>query len=138
MSDTLQLTESLSTIIQDLKKEAAIERTLSPDKHIDFQLSSLQEELLHLNHQLTKSKRLPTIGAFMSHSQNAFSNNVEFNTWYPTTLWGISIKAPIFSSFMQNAKEKQSKLRWEKAKNNKWQASESLKMQAENTLNVFT
>ena len=73
----------------------------------------------------------------MSHSQNAFSNNVEFNTWYPTTLWGISIKAPIFSSFMQNAKEKQSKLRWEKAKNNKWQASESLKMQAENALNEF-
>ena len=137
LSDTLQLTESLSAIIQDLKKEATSEGTLSPDKHIDFQLSSLQEELLHLNHRLTKSKRLPTIGAFMSHSQNAFSNNVEFNTWYPTTLWGISIKAPIFSSFMQNAKEKQSKLEWEKAKNNKWQASESLKMQAENTLNEF-
>ena len=137
MSDTLQLTESLSTIIQDLKNESANESTLSLDKHIDFQLSSLQEELLHLNHRLNKSKRIPTIGAFMSHSQNAFSNNVEFNTWYPTTLWGISIKAPIFSSFMQNAKEKQSKLRWEKAQNNKWQASESLKMQAENALNEF-
>jgi outer membrane protein TolC len=137
ISDTLQLTESLSTIIQDLKNETTIENTLNLDNHIDFQLSSLQEELLHLNHRLNKSKRIPTIGAFMSHSQNAFSNNVEFNTWYPTTLWGISIKAPIFSSFMQNAKEKQSKLRWEKAKNNKWQASENLKMQAENALNEF-
>ena len=137
LSDTLQLSESLSNIIEDLKKEPASQSALSIDKHIDFQLSSLQEELLHLNHRLTKSKRLPTIGAFMSHSQNAFSNNVEFNTWYPTTLWGISIKAPIFSSFMQNAKEKQSKLKWEKAKNNKWQASESLKMQAENAQNEF-
>ena len=137
LSDTLQLSESLSNIIEDLKKESVSQTTLSIDKHIDFQLSSLQEELLHLNHRLNKSKRLPTIGAFMSHSQNAFSNSVEFSTWYPTTLWGISIKAPIFTSFMQSAKEKQSKLEWEKAKNNKWQASESLKMLAGNADDEF-
>jgi outer membrane protein TolC len=137
LTDTLQLTESLTVIIENLKSEATIENPKTFEKHIDFQLASQQERLLHLNHRLNKSKRLPTIGAFMSHSQNSFSNNAEFNTWYPTTLWGISIKAPIFSSFMQNAKEKQSKLEWEKAKNNKWQASESLRMQAENAFDEF-
>jgi outer membrane protein TolC len=138
MGDTLQLSESLESITELTVQNTETIPKLILDNHIDYKLHTIQEDLLHLNHRLTKSKKLPTIGAFMSHSQNSFSNDVAFNTWYPTTLWGFSMQVPLFSTFMQTAREKQTFLDWQKAKNNKWQTSQKLKMQVDNAKTNYT
>ena len=138
MEDTLKISESLEQITDIAMHSAGVDSKLVLDNHIDYNMASLQEDLLHLNHRLTKSQRLPTIGAFMSHSQNAFSNEVDFSTWYPTTLWGISMQLPIFNSFMQTAREKQTFLDWQKAVNTKWQTSQSLIMQADNAMAAYS
>ena len=68
MDDTLQLAETLESITELAIQNTQPDPKLILDDHIDYNLATLQEDLLHLNHRLTKSKRFPTIGASVQFS----------------------------------------------------------------------
>ncbi|PCJ81888.1 MAG: hypothetical protein COA49_02690 [Bacteroidetes bacterium] len=60
-------------------------------------------ELSDWNFKSKKMSSLPTISGFYTNSQNAqrdVFNMFDFNEkWYPTQLWGLQIKMPLFGSF---------------------------------------
>ncbi|MBW8048844.1 MAG: TolC family protein [Cytophagales bacterium] len=111
---------------QQLMKELDVEN------HIDFMLVKTQESLMALNLKKEKFARMPTLGAFATHSQNTFSNSLEFPDWYPTTIWGINVSIPIFDSYGQSSRIRQARLELEKIKNQRTQMEQNLRMQAGN------
>lgn len=95
----------LSTPIDDVVNVAS-EETLVSDfdftQHIDYQLAENQFQTDILKMKNEKATYLPRLNAFYSYGLNSQSNTFNFfddNPWFPTSVVGVSLDVPIFSSF---------------------------------------
>ena len=103
------------------------------ESNIDYQILNSQLELNNLSLKNTKANYLPTLAAFFNYQRQALRNDFDFfdgdKEWYPTTLWGLSLNIPIFSSGQKMAQVKQASIEVEKTENSINQFSEGFKMQ---------
>jgi outer membrane protein len=106
---------------------------ISVESNIDYQILNTQLQLNNLSLKNTKANYLPTLAAFFNYQRQALRNDFDFfegdKEWYPTTLWGLSLKIPIFSSGQKMAQVKQASIEVEKTENTINQYSEGFKMQ---------
>tara|TARA_X000000950_G_C13389168_1_gene447513 strand:- start:39 stop:542 length:504 start_codon:yes stop_codon:yes gene_type:complete len=69
--------------------------------------------------KLEKSKNLPSLSAFVNYGTQAFSEEFSFfkgeQRWFQSSLFGVSLNVPIFSSFGRKAKIAQTKINLETA-----------------------
>ncbi len=109
------------------------EEKFSTENNIDYKLLETQYKLNELSYKNTKANYLPSLAAFFSHQQNALRNDFSFfdgeKDWFPTTLWGLSLNIPIFSSGQRAAQVSQAKLEMEKTQNTLDQLSKGLTLQ---------
>lgn len=94
--------------------------TVTPGQNIDYQVLEKQLELNELSLKNTKANYLPTLGAFLTHQQVAQRNDFNFfadEPWYPTTIWGLKLSVPIFSSGQKAAQVSQAEIEVEKTEN---------------------
>ena len=106
---------------------------IAVESNIDYQILNSQLELNNLSLKNTKANYLPTLAAFFNYQRQALRNDFDFfdgdKEWYPTTLWGLSLNIPIFSSGQKMAQVKQASIEVEKTENSINQFSEGFKMQ---------
>ena len=85
------------------------------------QLGEQSVLLSELDLKATKSEGYPSIFGFFNQQHMAMRNSFDFfdsnKSWYPSTLWGINVKIPIYNSGEGAAKNKQKELELLKAKN---------------------
>ena len=85
------------------------------------QLGEQSVLLSELDLKATKSEGYPSIFGFFNQQHMAMRNSFDFfdsnKSWYPSTLWGINVKIPIYNSGEGAAKNKQKELEFIKAKN---------------------
>ena len=122
--DLLLLSNTLEEIINDGLFQIKNENTKTSDisKNIDVRIAENNVDSKKLLYRLEQSKYLPSISAFI----NGFytGNNDEFTfsdqrqKWFGSSVFGLSIKLPIFSSFARSAKTQKAKLSFEQAKIN--------------------
>ena len=99
-----------------------------------------REALTQLNVKKERYTRLPSVGSFLSYSRNAFRDDFSFfgdGKWYPTTVWGLNIKIPVFDGFGRTARIEQAKLEFEKVKIQKMQLSQNLILIAATSKNEY-
>ncbi|NQY67160.1 MAG: TolC family protein [Flavobacteriales bacterium] len=113
----ISLTDSLGALMNSAEDINLLGQKLDVKSHIDYQLISNQKSLLALDVKKEKFRRLPSVAGFFTHSQNAFSNELKFSNWYPTTIVGVSANIPIFGSGMSTYRIKQATLELEKIEN---------------------
>lgn len=100
----------------------------------EYKLLQTQVTLNELSLRNEKMRNYPTLGAFISHSYTLPSNKLDmFNNrrWFPTTIWGLKLSVPIWSSGRGKARTEQAKLTLEKSVVSMKNAENGLKMQAE-------
>ncbi len=141
VSETITLTDDIETLI-DMGSDNAlslINQPFSPTNHIDYQTVLQGERLSELSLSNTRTGYYPQLSAFFTHSQNSFSNDFSdiVDKFYPTTLWGLQLNVPIFSSGMRYMKTQQSKLELEKTRSQKAMLEQSLTMQAINAASSY-
>jgi outer membrane protein TolC len=106
---------------------------VSIESNIDYKILNSQLALNELSLKNTKANYLPTLAAFFNFQKQALRNDFDFfdgdKEWYPTTLWGLSLNIPIFSSGQRMSQVKQAALEVEKTQQSITQFSEGLKMQ---------
>lgn len=129
LDSELELTDSLQGILEKLtlQNQSADESLMK--SHIQMQIFSTQMELLQLNLKRERAQRLPRIGVFLNHGQYGYSNTFNFKSWYPTTIWGVNLRLPLFDGLGQSRKINQSKLEIEKAKNSTEQFQQGLQLE---------
>jgi outer membrane protein TolC len=97
---------------------------------VDFQLATQNITLQNLNRKALQAQYLPSLNGFFTHQQQSYSNNFNFfgseATYYPSTIFGVNIKIPIFSSLNKHYKIKQAKIEEFKAKITTLQVREGL------------
>lgn len=104
------------------------------------QLLTKQIELQQLNLEVNKNRYYPQLVGFFSHEQQALRNEFDFfgsGDWFPTTVWGLQLKVPIFTGGTNNAKVKQAEIDIQQAELNIQQADAYMKLQFEAAKNRF-
>lgn len=88
------------------------------NSNINYQIAELNVVVNQNLLKYQKSTFLPTISAFLSYSKNGMNNNfgdLFTSDWYPTTVAGLQMNIPIFSSGARRARVQQAKIDVESA-----------------------
>jgi len=130
----IELTDTLQYFLNESEFEALVLKDFSVEKNIDYQMLTIQEQVMSLSLKREKAKYLPTVAAFYRHQEQI--NAPAFN-FMPPDIVGISVDIPIFSSGMRNSKVKQAQLELEKVQNTKTQVYDALSIEFEKSKNDF-
>ena len=94
--------------------------TNTVSQNIDYIIASKNISSQKVLLKLEQSKALPTLSAFIKRGYNGNSNSFNFfksnQKWYGSSIAGVTMSIPIFSSFKRSAKTQQAKIELEKAK----------------------
>lgn len=137
--DSLVLVDSLDGFVENLDFEEILYKEFDLEKNIDYKLMKTQEGLAMLNLKREKSTHLPQLAAFFSHSQASYSNEFSNigNDWYPSTIIGLQLKIPLFSSGSRRSKVQQKRMELDKTRNKKLELEQNLKLQVEQARTDF-
>lgn len=139
LTDSIEVNQSLDYFIAEAKVLG--QNNFNSTAHINYQLVEQQLILSRLNNKNEKAFALPSLAGFVMHQQQALRNDFNFfengEPWYPSTLWGLKLTIPIFSSGMRLSKINQTKLEVEKLENSLHQLDNALKIQYQQALANF-
>ncbi len=126
----IKIEGNLKDAVSEIEESNILNETFNVNQNINYKLMQIQENLSDLSLQREKTKYLPSIAAFYSYSKKAMSDSLnllsESENWYPTSLWGIQVSVPIFSSGQRYAKVKQAQFDLDKSRNLKQQTEQAL------------
>ncbi len=131
IAKTIELTEELTSIVNEVDAEGLLSADLNIENHIDYRIINNQEQASFLLMKQEKSAFLPRLSANYSFQENAFSEDFDFFSdapWFNAQLVSLNLSVPIFSSGMRLAKVQQARLEYEKVTIAKKQVTENLKM----------
>jgi len=130
---TISLTENLDQVLQTIEQANPVLQEFNVAQNQYYILMDQQQQLDGYNLRNEKSKYLPSVGAFFTHSQNAYRNEFDFfsgnGAWYPTTVWGVQVQIPITSSGQKLMRVQQAEIKLDQDANNLKQLEEQLKFQ---------
>jgi outer membrane protein len=115
----LGLTSSLTNILEAPEFTNIAISQFVLDSHIDYKMASNNLDRKNVNHKYQRSFYYPRLNGYLSHSQTAQRN--EFNIfesgqpWYPTTVWGLKLNVPIWSSGQRHFSTQRAKIASEQA-----------------------
>jgi len=135
INTTLILTDSLDGLVENNINLELISSEFNFSDHIDFKISENNREGNRLMVKLEQSKALPTLGAFVNYGNQAFSDSFSFfnndQQWFGSSLLGVSLNIPIFSSLSRKSKTAQAKIALENADIRLEETKERLNLLAE-------
>jgi outer membrane protein TolC len=110
--------------------------SLSLENNIDFKIAKNNEKSQELLLKYEKTKALPNLTAFINGGYAGNSDNFDFlkssQQWFGSSIVGVSLNVPIFSSFGRSAKTQRAKIDFEKAKTELTETEQQLKLQTAN------
>ncbi len=126
---TLNLTEKLSEVMQQINVQALLDQSFNPSGNIDMQMLETQENLAELNIKGKKAQVLPTLAGFYSYNQSGQGNKVNDLDWFPSSMIGLQLDIPILAGGQRRAQISKAKVELEKARISRNMVQEQLLMQ---------
>ncbi|MBU1371051.1 MAG: TolC family protein [Bacteroidetes bacterium] len=137
----LELEENLDDLVEASAAQALLGSNFQVSKNIDFQILKNQQDLALLQVKLEKSSYLPTLSAFVNYQTQAQRTEWDFfnasGKWFGSSVFGVNMNIPIFSSGQRHAKVKQAQFDLEKTRVAEQQLKSSLEIQYETTLKDY-
>lgn len=134
MDEEIVLTDNLDTLILGNIDLSLLAKTFSVTNHIDYKIAENNKEGNRLLVLLEKSKALPSLRAFVNYGYTGNSDTFSFfnsdQKWYNSSLFGVSLDIPIFSSFERRSKTRQAKFEFDNADIQLLEIKEQLNLQA--------
>lgn len=132
----IALADDLRAIVNDPAETALSEQGFAPDQHIELKEAETIIRLQTLNMRNERAKALPSLGGFVNHQQ--VWNGPDFDPggaypFYPTTLWGMKLTVPIFSSGNRHHKVKQAQVALKQVEINRTATEQRLLAEVERT-----
>ncbi|WP_420551707.1 TolC family protein [Tenacibaculum aiptasiae] len=131
----LKLTDSLDDLVVNNTNLNLLAQKFDLDNHIDFRIAENDREAKRLLMRLEKSRALPSVRAYVNYSRLANADSFNFfnssQDWISTSVFGVGINIPIFSSLGRSAKTAQAKIALESADIRLAETKQRLNLQAE-------
>ncbi|MHC1706528.1 MAG: TolC family protein [Bacteroidales bacterium] len=135
LADHIMLKDSVNGLLTQMNPEPILASALKLENHIDYRMMKTQEKFQWLNMKKEQSSYLPVISGFYTYQERAMRNEFDFldknGDWFPTSIIGLQMDIPIFSSFSRQSKVQQARLSLEKTKNLVNQVAQGLQLNAE-------
>ncbi len=136
-----ELTDNLETLtaqnmnLELLTAEETVENT------IDYQIAENNMRSNELLLKLEKSKYLPTLSGFINGGYAGYGDQFDFlkkeQNWFGSSVFGVSLNLPIFSSFGRHAATQRAKINLEKAQTDLTETEQQLKLQISNAKSEY-
>jgi len=137
----LELTDDLNALVLRAAQDLGSSTTMDLQKQIDVRIAENFTEQRRLEWQLERSRALPSFSAFMNYSTQAFSNDFTFTDnsqqWFQSSVVGLRMQVPLFSSGFRSARSSQAKIAWDQAKTEFVQTKQATQIAFENSLSDF-
>ena len=129
------LSENLDDLTQKQIDLALIDTPFDIENNVDYKMAQNLNEQRELELKLAKSYALPTLNAFVNYGGNSFSDSFNFlnsgQQWFGSSILGIDLNIPIFSSFKRSAGTQRAKIALDKAKTQFTEAQAQIRLQLE-------
>ena len=127
------LTENLEALtLQNMSLEL-LETETAVENNIDYLIAENDKKSKELLLRLEKSKALPTIDGFINGGYTAYSDDFTFGKssqkWFGSSLFGVNMSIPIFSSLGRSASTQRAKINLSKAENDLIETEQKLQLQ---------
>ncbi len=111
--------DDLNSLTQENISLELLDAPLNVENNIDYKIANNLTEQRNLEVKLAKSRALPVLSAFVNYGTQANDNTFNFlnsnQRWFQSSLLGVNMDIPIFSSGMRSAATQQRKIELEKA-----------------------
>lgn len=129
------LTENLDDLTQRQIDLGLLDSEFAIENNVDYKMALNLNEQRALELKLAKSYALPTLNAFVNYGGNSFSDNFNFlnsgQKWFGSSILGVDLNIPIFSSFKRSAGTQRAKIALDKAKTQFTEAQAQIRLQLE-------
>ncbi|OUW76368.1 MAG: transporter [Flavobacteriaceae bacterium TMED212] len=116
---TLKLTDELDDIFNEDLYLEILPNTNNIENNIDIKIADNNVKSEALKLKLEKSKALPKLNAFVNQTYTGNNNRFTFadndQKWYASSLLGLNVKIPIFSSLGRSASTQKAKISLDQA-----------------------
>jgi len=116
-ADSLILTDNMETIIAEKINMALMSNPFQIGQNVDFRSIAKQKQLSFLQVKLEKSTYMPSISAFLNYQTQAQRDQWDFfnrrHVWYNSSIFGVTMNIPVFSSGMRYSRVKQAQIAYE-------------------------
>lgn len=136
------LSENLETLVSSHTDLGLLAQPLQIENNTDYKLALNLNEQRYFELKLAKSRALPTLTSFVNYGTNGFSDDFSFlngsQQWFQSSVLGVDLRIPLFSSFGRDATTKRAKIALLKSETQLTEASESIRLQWEQAKSDFT
>jgi outer membrane protein TolC len=127
LTDTLESLTEQNIVLNILDADETIENS------IDYLIAENDKRSKELLLKYEKSKALPTLDAFINGGYSAFSDTFTFTDkdqkWFGSSLFGVSLNIPIFSSLGRSAATQRAKISLEKSQDDLLETQQRIELQ---------
>ncbi len=135
------LTEDLDALIKENISLGILSEELSLENNIDYKIAYNFTEQRRLELKLEKYKALPTLSAFVNYGTQANSESFTFfdgdQRWFQSSIAGVSLKVPIFSSLGRSARTQRAEIAYDQANTDFVEAVQQIKLEAKSAQNNY-
>jgi len=118
INENITLTDPLDVLLNDAIGQNLFTKSFDPEQHISLKLMHIQQDLYKLNLKKDMYAYLPSLAAIYSYQYNAQRNTFDFThkdkDWFKTSLWGLNLNIPIWSSGNRKYQYKMDRIELEK------------------------
>lgn len=137
----LKLADNLDHIFNEDLYFESLPNTEDIQNNIDIRIADNNVKAEELLLKLEKSKALPKVNAFINRTYTGNSNDFTFadsdQKWYGSSLLGLNVKIPIFSSLGRNASTQKAKISLDQAKTQLEETQAKIKIEVNAAMNDY-
>ncbi|UOB15979.1 TolC family protein [Abyssalbus ytuae] len=133
----LELTDDLNSLTAKNIIIGLVDTPFLLENNIDYKIAKNDERSKQLLMKYEKTKALPTINAFLNGGYQSFADD-DFpfldkdQEWFGSSIFGVSVNIPIFSSLARSARTQRAKIEFEKAKTQLTDTEQRIKLELQN------
>ncbi|MCH9660256.1 MAG: TolC family protein [Bacteroidetes bacterium] len=137
-----QLTDNLDRLTQENIELSFMSNALNIDQNVDYKIAYNLTEQRSLEMKLEKSRALPSLNAFLNYGTQANNDDFTFldsdQRWFQSSILGVNMSIPIFSSGMRNAKTQRAKIALDQAETQLEETAQNIQLQYDSAKSNYT
>ncbi|PZW41760.1 outer membrane protein TolC [Mesonia algae] len=141
LTHKITLTEDLDNLAEENISLTLMNTEGSIEENLDYKLAQNLIEQREHEYNLERTKALPRLTTFLNYGTTANSEKFTFlndnQQWFQSSIWGVSLNIPIFSSLKRSAKTAQARIALDQAETQFDQAKEQIRLQIDRAKNDY-
>ena len=139
--DSIILNDNMNKLVDLRQNSSVVSRQFDYNENVDYVSLAKQKEIRWMQVKLEKTNYMPSLMANINLQTNAQRNQWDFfdskGKWYASSVFGISLQVPIWSSGERDAKVKQARIAYEQMGVLEDQLITTLKLQHQTAQNEY-